>query len=249
MTNNQLIIVNGATRGLGFELVKKIINSNHYDLLCIVRNTNNLSKLEIYRDDIHLIEFDYKQPSKIIDVETQLNQLSSDYNKVYFINNLSIIEPIGKLGNIDSNKIIENISINFSSNLLVINLFLKIFSMKSTCYLLNISSGIANNPVPGLGLYGMSKNFIDYITRVIEVENKKTKVASFHPGGMKTDMQGLLQKQLTDNEDLKEFNYEKILNQRLFTPSEIASVIHAEFLQENSGWSNLISNVYDYYEG
>ena len=115
--------------------------------------------------------------------------------------------------------------------------------------MLNISSGIANNPLPGLGLYGMSKSFIDYVTRVIDVENKKTKVASFHPGGMKTDMQDLLQKQLTNNEDLKEFNYEKILNQRLFAPSEIATVIYENFLQENSGWSNLISNVYDYYEG
>ena len=61
--------------------------------------------------------------------------------------------------------------------------------------------------------------------------------------------QDLLQKKLTDNEDLKEFNYEKILNQRLFTPSEIASVIHENYLEENLGWSNLISNVYDYYEG
>lgn len=249
MVKNQLVIINGATRGLGFELVKKIINSEQYELLCIVRNTKKLSKLEAYKDDIHLVEFDYKQPNKIIDVETQLIQLSLEYDKVYFINNLSIIEPIGKLGSIDSNKIIESLSINFSSNLLVINLFLKNFSIKSTCYLLNISSGIAKNPMPGLGLYGMSKNFIDYVTRVIDVENKKTKVASFHPGGMKTNMQDLLQKKLTDNEDLKEFNYEKILNQRLFTPSEIASVIHENYLEENLGWSNLISNVYDYYEG
>jgi short-subunit dehydrogenase len=244
---NGLVIINGSTRGLGLSLVSELIKQNSFDIICLVRNEKSISGLLEFSDKVKIKECDYSSIESISSINDFFEKTFNNYRgKVYFINNLSVTSPIGKIGALKDEDILQNITINFSSNLMILNSFLKHVEISSNVNILNISSGISQNPVAGVGLYGMAKNFIDYITKTIKLENDEINVASFYPGGMDTMMQKDLQKEIIENEGLKKFDYTSIFNQKLSDTEYIAKLIISNFLLKKVGWGKLISKIYEY---
>jgi short-subunit dehydrogenase len=244
----KLIIINGATRGLGYSLVKELLALKGVTIICFVRDKSDIINLEKFKERVKIIEYDYSKVDGIKNVERLLGKFIENYDKVYFINNICVIDPIGKIGTIQNDKIKESLNVNIISNLLVMNSILKYIKPTMQGYILNISSGISLNPVPGLGIYGLAKNYIDYASKVISLENSNIKSISFYPGGMKTDMQNSLQKSLLNNDSLNDFRYEKIFAQKLLSPDAVASIISINFFKKDSNWESLVSKIYDYYE-
>ena len=243
---NGLVIINGSTRGLGLSLVSELIKQNSFDIICLVRNEKSISALSEFSDKVRIKECDYSSLESS-SINNFFEKTFKNYKgKIYFINNLSITSPIGKIGTLRDEDILQNITINFSSNFIIINSFLKHVEISSNISILNISSGISQNPVAGIGLYGMAKNFIDYLTKTIKLENNEINVASFYPGGMDTMMQKDLQKEIIENEGLKKFDYSAIFNQKLSDTDFIAKLIISNFLLKKVGWEKLISKIYEY---
>jgi short-subunit dehydrogenase len=244
---NDLVIINGSTRGLGLSLVSELVKHNSFDIICLVRNEKSISRLSDFNDKVKLKECDYSSLESINSINAFFQKTFNNYKgKIYFINNLSVTSPIGKIGSLRDEDILQNIIINFSSNLMVINSLLKYVEISSNVNILNISSGISQNPVAGIGLYGMAKNFIDYLTKTIKLENNEINVASFYPGGMDTMMQKKFKKEIIENQGLKKFDYSSIFNQKLSDTEYIAKLIISNFLLKKVGWEKLISKIYEY---
>ncbi|MCC6759305.1 MAG: SDR family NAD(P)-dependent oxidoreductase [Candidatus Omnitrophica bacterium] len=243
------IIINGATRGLGLALAKIVANSPDFHVICLVRDMNHLSGLEPIKDHIDILECDYSKIEKTCGFR-QFSQMGPDkYSHVYFINNVSDCLPVGRLGKLDPAEIAKSITVNISSNVIILNNFLNIILQNNVgASILNISSGIAQNPVAGLGLYGLGKAAMDYMATVLKKEaiENTVRVSTFYPGGMDTDMQSKLQSQLKASDDLKKFNYDAIYDQKISSPLSVAKIIHDNFLIGDNGWQKAISKKYDY---
>jgi short-subunit dehydrogenase len=250
----KIAIISGATRGLGLALTEMILRGIGFDVICLVRNINRLSALKKYADGEHISIFqcDYSNIQESFNTSSIFSNIRyDDYSEIIFINNVSDCEPIGRIGMISSFDISQSITINISSNLIVLNNFLKeVYRQGIKASILDISSGISHNPVAGLGLYGLAKASMDYITLVLnkEIEGSKVKVSAFYPGGMNTTMQSTLQSRLKRDVDLNKFSYEKIYCQNLLSPDEVAEIIFDNFLISDKGWEKEVSSIYDYQE-
>ena len=222
MTNadKKLLIINGATRGLGYSLTEMISKRKNFDIICVVRNTNELGLLKKIENSIELLQCDYSKSKEVKKIGRKLEKYSRrNYSSLFFINNVGTINPIGLISCLSSKEIITSIQINITSNLIILNSIIKYFeSHVSKLFILNISSGISNNPVPGLGMYGIGKAYIDYITAVFRKEmiNENIVVSSFYPGGMDTKMQSDMQNSLKYNSSLINFDYYKWMGQVCF---------------------------------
>jgi benzil reductase ((S)-benzoin forming) len=247
---NNLLIINGTTRGLGLAIVKLLVVNKDFKLVCLVRDTNKLSELSLFKNDVEIYKCDYSSTSDALNsIEFFRRIFKNNFNNIFFINNISTINPVGCLGNIENEQIVESININITSNLIILNNIVhNAIKNKAPAYLLNISSGISINPLPGLSLYGVGKSFLDYITKNLSLENmsRNIRVATFYPGGIDTDMQKTLVTNLKNREDLKEFSYEKVYAQKLFSAEKIAEIICNNFIINHNGWDKLTSNIYDF---
>lgn len=248
---NNLIILNGPTRGLGIALVSEILKDSRYHIICLVRDLKATQELSKFKKNVEIVQCNYRNISEVNEIDNLFTKrFSRKLNDVCFINNLSVITPIGKIGSLLNDDIANSITINMLSNTMIINSFLKRARAKKHVSILNISSGISKKPVAGLGLYGLSKNFIEYISSVIREENfnNNVRVTSFYPGGMRTNMQKTLQKELREKEELHPFDYSAIFTQEVRETRKIAEVILANFFKSDKGWNKLISKVYQYEE-
>lgn len=244
--------INGSTRGLGFALTKKLIAPDHR-IYCIVRDLSQLSGLEAFRRDIHLIPCDYSNTEDVRALKDRhfANIDFSDTEEVFFINNIGSTHPVSFLGNFEMDELINSISINITSNLLVVNSFVStVQHYQQDIFLLNISSGISRNPVPGMLLYGLSKVYMDYMTLHYksEINNRgdSVYVAAFYPGGMETDLQQELQEALRETARQTGYDYDRIIYQKLRSVEEIAGIIIGNFIENKNGWDNSISSIHDY---
>lgn len=247
--NKDLVILNGPTRGLGLALVSQLVKEDKYCIICLVRDLSRIRDLSKFQNSIQIIQCDYSNLSEVnINDGSFAAIFNRQFRNVYFVNNLSVLNPVGKIGSLKNLDIQNNIIINLLSCIMIINSFLKYARAEKFVSILNISSGISQKPVAGLGLYGLSKSCAEYLLEVISKENKgnRIRVSSFYPGGMKTDMQSILQKELSENIELREFDYSRIFNQELQETKKIAEVIFANFLQSDTGWEKVISKIYEY---
>lgn len=238
-----LIIINGCTRGLGLAIVGELLNSQDYDILCIVRDKNSLGNLQDYKSLVEVYECDYRDVEKAGSTDRFFNDYLKNYSQeIYLINNLSLVTPIGTIGSLKPRDILDSITINMSSSLLIINNLLKIKDIN----ILNISSGISQNPVKGIGLYGIGKSSSEYLMSVIKKEKPHLKISSFYPGGMNTQMQMTLQDELSTNKSLKDYDYTNLLHQKLYDLKYVAAIIVNHFFLQSNGWEKTISRIYDY---
>jgi len=244
------IIINGCTRGLGLSLIKLLSKDRMFEICCFVRNIDNLKNLKTLKSKLSIFQCDYSNIKEANNSVSIFRNISlENCTELFFINNFSILQPIGKIGRLNSEEINKNITTNIVSNLVVLNNFLDLVLKKEIkTYILNISSGISKNPVPGLCLYGLAKSYMDYLTILLNKECavNDIKIASFHPGGMKTDMQNQLKSELKSNKDLIDFNYNAIYEQKLLHPDSVAKIIYENYLINDLGWQKEISKIYDY---
>ncbi len=140
---NKLVIINGSTRGLGLALVSELLKEDNFDIICLVRNEKSLSGLLEFKDKVQIKECDFNNIESVGKIDDFFEKALNNYiGKVYYINNLSIVTPIGKIGTLKNEDILQNFTINFSSNLMIINSFLKHVKISSNVNILNISCGI-----------------------------------------------------------------------------------------------------------
>lgn len=192
------IMITGANRGIGFELVKQYSREAEINILACCRNPKNakaLIELHHKNDNIFIYPLDVSDKSSITQLAEQLKSSSIDI----LINNAGIYRAHKSIAmDVDVKEWLNIFMTNTIGHYLVSQAFAKqLASNKSKCKLIvNISSRLGSMTLNDVGneyMYRSSKAGLNAITKSMSIDFMKTfsiTVISLHPGWVKTDMAG-----------------------------------------------------------
>lgn len=176
---NGAYIITGANSGIGFSLAK-LLNSQGKRLILIDKNIENLKffkNQKIIKCDL----YDFIENPDLLDDLIE--------EKIYcLINNAGI----GLKGNFEKLKEEDIKKIVYVNALVPVMLTKKLINnlIKNEGVIVNITSNIAFNPLPGMSLYSATKAFLDNWSASITYELRKSiSVITFAPSGTYTNFQ------------------------------------------------------------
>ena len=177
------IVITGASRGIGFELVK-IFSNNNYNIIALSRNispTTGIKHVESYSTDL-------SSPNSI---KKSIDFINSKFKSVDIL-----INNAGKL----LNKPFSETTFNDFKEVYSVNLFglaelirLLLPKLSSSSHVVNISSigGLANtSKFPGLSAYSSSKGALNILNEMRAEEYKETSIKfnTLALGAVQTEM-------------------------------------------------------------
>lgn len=141
------------------------------------------------------------------------------------INNAGTVAPMAISGNYPEPPVARAIHLNLTAPILLSNAFIQQLPATLHGKLLHISSGAAQNPYPGWGVYGASKAGIDHFSRIVQKEHPELCSVAMYPGVVNTGMQAEIRAQdQADFPNLAQFIALKD-NAALSEPKDVARAI------------------------
>ena len=196
MTRN-LIILTGASRGMGLAMAEQLIDTGH-DLLCISRQRNDALGLRASGAGVRCEQWtqDLSQPEPVaLRLELWLDALdAATVASITLINNAGMLPHIAPLGAIPADQLAAALRVDLEAPMLLSSAFLRATqSWTAPRKLLNISSGLGRRPMASQAPYCAAKAGMDLFTRCVALEEagrpNGAKVCSLAPGVIDTDMQ------------------------------------------------------------
>lgn len=176
------IIVTGASRGIGYSIVKNFANAGH-KVLAISRNEE---KLKLLADECNSFSSNgvIPMPFDLDKIDTRKQIFISNIKKKFnhldiLINNAGYLKS-RLFENTDAEIIRRSWSINFKAPLLLIQLLLPFLKKSHHAHIINIGSmgGIQGSvKFPGLSIYSSSKAALATLTECLAEEYKDQKMA------------------------------------------------------------------------
>ena len=189
MSNLKTILITGANRGIGLELVKESL-AKKFSVIGTFRNRENSQALfKLISNDMKLFEMDVVDEKSILDVSKNI------HNPIdYLICNAGINNGYGSIFDQDHThkKMLEVLNVNVIGSILTVKHFSKILNKDAKIILISSIMGVQNHSGSSASIYRASKAAVNNIMISIseEFKSKKITVASFHPGWVRTDMGG-----------------------------------------------------------
>ena len=189
MSNLKTILITGANRGIGLELVKESL-AKKFSVIGTFRNKQNSQGLfKLSSNDMKLFEMDVVDEKSILDVSKNI------HNPIdYLICNAGINNGYGSIFDQDHTheKMLEVLNVNVIGSILTVKHFSKILNKDAKIILISSIMGVQNHSGSSATIYRASKAAVNNIMISIseEFKSKKITVASFHPGWVRTDMGG-----------------------------------------------------------
>jgi sepiapterin reductase len=206
--NNILLFVTGASRGLGRAIAEAFCAENHWDRIHFVLVARSLDGLEatrrallkVRKDDslIHLVQLDCSDldtlEQRLDDTLGELARMPTihDFDRIICINNHGTLGHIGPCVDCPSFRDMrKTIDINVTSSFWIslrIARFAK--EARTACTVVNISSLVALQVFPSLGLYSAGKAARDSFHKAMSIEEggENVRVLNYAPGPLETDM-------------------------------------------------------------
>jgi NAD(P)-dependent dehydrogenase (short-subunit alcohol dehydrogenase family) len=103
--------------------------------------------------------------------------------------NAALIDPLGPLGSLNGQAIMEAINVNLASSLLLINSFLRWSPTSSKIFV--IGTGAVNQVIQGWDIYSISKGGLRNACDFVNLQNPG-KALWIDPGAIDTNMQAAL---------------------------------------------------------
>jgi len=240
----EFFIVTGASRGLGAAIAKLALQRGH-QVAAIARSAMKpQERLDIFQRDLNKID---ELPDLMREVLSRHGL--TQFTAIHLINNAAVLEPIGAVPNLDAGKLEQNIRINLIAPMALSSAFLKqTEAFKGTRTVVNISSGVADSPLASWSAYSAAKSGLKNFSHALALELKgdeRTRVISFSPGIMDTEMQATIRRQSKETfADVDRFKRYKAEGQ-LLPPETVAKTL-LKLLENPARLSRVDLNVYDY---
>ena len=189
-------IVTGTSRGLGFEICKQLIRSNHM-IFSIARNSNDsLSELAAQNDcKLHFIKYDLQESEGISDlIQGILKQvIKTGLESITLINNAAQVTPLGSIYCCTPEETIRNVQINLLAPILLTQALIKQTEQWDIHRVIaNISSGSAKYAAAGMSVYCASKAALNMFTSCVQLESHSSLTTyTVDPGMVDTEMQAV----------------------------------------------------------
>jgi len=190
-------IVTGVSRGLGRALAATLL-ARDFTVLGVGR-----SSPPDLTGSYEFVRFDLAQAGETDQrLTAALSVLASRKpESVCLVNNAAIAAPVGTLGRLEAREIAASLMVNLAAVVALANLFCRIFSDASIGRrIINVSSGAAQNALPGDGVYCVAKAGMEMLTRTLAAEQKDAgfRAITVRPGVIDTDMQTFSRSQSPD---------------------------------------------------
>lgn len=173
------IVVTGASRGIGYELVKQFSTNANYTVFAVSRNLEKLEQLkkECKNANVIVIACDLGKPDAMGHLISQLKRHVTIINAV--VNNAGTLvnKPFSQITNIDLEKVYN---VNVFSVFRLIQGILPMMDEKEKSHIVNISSmgGFQGSAkFAGLSAYSSSKAAMACLTECLAEEFKERNIA------------------------------------------------------------------------
>ena len=188
------IMITGANRGIGLELVRQYCNRNYQVIGTYRDETTSEELISMSRnlDNLKVYSLDVSSDQSLKDFSSKLGETPVDI----FINNAGVYGPRdSSFNNVDEKKWIPVFQTNAIAPLLLTQLIidnLRNGSQKKLIYITSKMGSIDDNKSGGAYIYRSSKTALNSVVKSISVDLAKDgmKVALLHPGWVRTDMGG-----------------------------------------------------------
>ncbi|WP_100371801.1 (S)-benzoin forming benzil reductase [Bacillus sp. FJAT-45037] len=247
------LIITGASKGLGAEIVKAYAKKNAH-IISISRTENHsLSQTVQEKGATHtqmmLDLSNIDQIASLVDNVFESIDLSHA-TSIHLINNAGLLAPVKPIERCSHEEMIKNHHVNLLAPMLLTSSFCeKVANLSIDKKIINISSGAAKRPIYGWSQYGSAKAGLDLFSQGVAVDQQETihpvQVISFAPGIMDTNMQAEIRS--TDKEDFINVETFKEYKKtgKLLPPATVANVI-VDLLSADDFPNGEIVSVQDY---
>ena len=186
-------LVTGANKGIGFEVVKQLLERN-FKVILTSRNSDKgllaIKNLKNYEEKLLFVQMDVGNEDSIRKAAKEVE--SKNLNIDVIVNNAGVLLDSESINEVSSEKILTTFKINTLGPILVIQNFLPL--MNKNGRIINVSSGLGafSEMSSHAPTYSISKSALNAVTKQFSfslVENN-IGVNSVSPGWVKTDMGG-----------------------------------------------------------
>lgn len=180
----KVVVITGASSGLGKELAKLYLKKSTYQLLLTGRNEKGFDEFET-NSRVEIVIGDLTQRKTLDEIEKKVTE---KFGRVdILINNAGIIylQPFEKNTEEQINKLI---SINLIAPMLLTQRLYPIMTAQQSGHIVNINSTAGKESKENHTLYCAAKWGLTGFTNALRKEAKKynIRISSIHPGGIKT---------------------------------------------------------------
>jgi short-subunit dehydrogenase len=189
------ILVTGASRGIGFEIVKEFAGNSENNIVALSRNLNLLTDLKKicqkeFNNDIHIYSIDFLSSSFKDDLKHLLLDLNTHFDIIINNAGLLINESFEKTSDIDIQKIYQ---VNVFAPVTLLQNAILYLDPDKMCHIINIGSmgGFQGSAkFPGLSIYSSSKAALANLTECLaeEYKDKNIKINCLALGSVQTEM-------------------------------------------------------------
>lgn len=191
MEQQRAIIITGASRGLGFEMLDLLIAADARPI-ALGRRLDPRHDVAAASNACIFITTDFSVLSSVDQVELS-SALPQSADEIVLISNAGVVEPIGTLGSIDAASLAAAFAVNaMAPAILVRKLLATADALRARLRILNISTGAARRALPGLAAYCASKAAATMILDCLAEERSDVAIEHIDPGVLDTDMQSVL---------------------------------------------------------
>jgi NAD(P)-dependent dehydrogenase (short-subunit alcohol dehydrogenase family) len=191
MEQQRAIIITGASRGLGFEMLDLLIAADARPI-ALGRRLDPRHDVAAASNACIFITTDFSVLSSVDQVELS-SALPQSADEIVLISNAGVVEPIGTLGSIDAASLAAAFAVNaLAPAILVRKLLATADALRARLRILNISTGAARRALPGLAAYCASKAAATMILDCLAEERSDVAIEHIDPGVLDTDMQSVL---------------------------------------------------------
>ena len=183
MLKNKSIIVTGVGKGLGYDILSKIIDQNGF-VYGITRSRSDLKKFKNFKN-CKIFVGDISDPKIFLKV---INQSKKDKKTLTgLVNNAGVRQRL-KFDKISKEKLMRLFEINFFSIFRNMQIFSKYLKGKNGGSVVNIGSIVGNNGFNELSGYASSKTALIVLTKSFSLEMASLNIRAniINPGFIKT---------------------------------------------------------------
>ncbi|KAJ2854193.1 hypothetical protein J3B02_002796 [Coemansia erecta] len=189
MTNTGVIIVSGASQGIGRQVCLYL--AKHYPLITIIAVARSSDLLETLQQEGQVYG-----DRRIIPVVGSISMEKTQQDIVSNISDRPLLAVINNAAQVEPNCAILDVTADQWQSILETNLISSL-SIVSRCIdklqqtrgrVINITSSTSQAPVPAFSAYGVTKVAVNYVTAAIAQEHPDITAVAFYPGVVDTPM-------------------------------------------------------------
>ena len=184
--NNRVIVITGASSGLGLNIAKEFIKENAKISVC-ARRIEKLKKNFKNKKNVFFQKVDISNQKS---VKKFLNRTLKKFGKIDILINNAGVAYNSKIEDINLKKLKNSFDINLFGPVFFLKETLKIMKKNNYGRIINVSTGGAVNCAETFFSYSSSKAALNTLTKTLskELENYNIKINTMSPGPCKTEM-------------------------------------------------------------